>query len=122
MHAIIEAPAPPAPVPGLLLHCGAEIVRREELARIETPKPTDTWFPLAHEDLVREVEGQLTGAGFLIDSANHSLSHHGGRYFGILQVRLPNHEATGYSWVVGLRNSHDKSYPAGLVAGTRVFV
>ena len=27
-----------------------------------------------------------------------------------------------YSWVVGIRNSHDQTYPAGLVAGTRVFV
>jgi len=28
----------------------------------------------------------------------------------------------GHGWAVGLRNSHDKTFPAGLVAGTRVFV
>ena len=27
-----------------------------------------------------------------------------------------------FGWVVGIRNSHDMTYPAGLVAGTRVFV
>lgn len=122
MNATIDAPAPPVTVPGLLLHCGAETVPREKLARIATPPSTETWFPLAHEDLVGEVESQLTGAGFLIDSAVHSLCHDGARYFGILQVRLPSREVTDYAWIVGLRNSHDKTYPAGLVAGSRVFV
>jgi len=31
-------------------------------------------------------------------------------------------EQEDYCWVLGLRNSHDKSFPAGLVAGMSVFV
>ena len=27
-----------------------------------------------------------------------------------------------YCWVLGLRNSHDKTFPAGIVAGASVFV
>lgn len=124
MNAIIDAPpaAPRASVPGLLLHCGAETVTREQLAEVPTPRPTDTWFPLAHRDLVTEVECQLLCSGFNILSAVHSLSHQGARYFGVVQVGLPDREPTDYAWVVGLRNSHDKTYPAGLVAGTQVFV
>ncbi|MCB1133516.1 MAG: DUF932 domain-containing protein, partial [Verrucomicrobiae bacterium] len=95
---------------------------REQLGRIRTPAATKTWFPLAHEELVDEVESLLIGAGFSIESTVHSLSHEGARYFGILQVRLPPRQSTDYAWIVGLRNSHDKTYPAGLVAGTRVFV
>ena len=51
------------------------------------------------------------------------ISHEGNRYFGILEVS-PRGDivANGHGWVVGLRNSHDKTFPAGLVAGTRVFV
>lgn len=86
------------------------------------PSATHTWFPLSHHDLVGEVESQLKGAGFLIGSAYHALSHHGARYFGVLQVHLPGHEKVDYAWIVGLRNSHDKTCPAGLVAGTQVFV
>jgi len=37
-------------------------------------------------------------------------------------VRLPGQETSDYAWIVGLRNSHDKTYPAGLVAGSKVFV
>ncbi|WP_052573435.1 DUF932 domain-containing protein [Haloferula sp. BvORR071] len=124
MNAIIDVPpaAPPATVPGLLLHCGAEMVSREELAEVPTPRPTDTWFPLAHRDLVTEVECQLLTSGFEIKSMVHSLSHDRARYFGILQVNVPDREVSDYAWVVGLRNSHDKTYPAGMVAGTQVFV
>lgn len=118
--------SPPAlrttPVPGMLLHCGAETVSRSDLFAVPTPKPTETWFPLAHGDLVTEVQRQLAGAGFMLESALHALSHDGARYFGLLQVRLPERRGAEYAWVVGLRNSHDKTYPAGLVAGTRVFV
>lgn len=112
----------PQSIPGLLLHCGGEVVNRSELSRIAVPESTETWFPLPHCDLVTEVERQLQGAGFQIQSAFHALSHEGARYFGILQVGLLSREPTDYGWVIGLRNSHDKTYPAGLVAGTRVFV
>jgi hypothetical protein len=114
----IQTPAPP----GLLLHCGAEIASRQDISDVQTPGPTETWFPLPHLDLIQEIEGLLDGAGFVVEAAAHSLSHHGARYFGVIQVGLPGDHERDYSWIVGLRNSHDKSYPAGLVAGTRVLV
>ncbi len=123
MIATIEAPQAQAPtVPGLLLHCGAIPVSRDELAAVPTPRSTDTWYPLPHHDLVAEVEAHLEGAGMEIEAAVHALSHEGLRYFGILQLRQPEGSDRDYGWVVGLRNSHDKSCPAGLVTGSQVFV
>ena len=40
----------------------------------------------------------------------------------MVSVTLPNRAQADYGWVVGLRNSHDQSYPAGLVAGTKIIV
>ena len=124
MNDTVEIPraAQPATVPGLLLHCGGAAVTREELLAVPTPRSTGTWFPLPHHDLVEEVEAHLAGSGYEVEAATHALSHGGDRYFGLLQVRPPVRKPTDYVWVVGLRNSHDKSYPAGLVAGTRVLV
>lgn len=51
----------------------------------------------------------------------HALSHGGDRYFGLLQVQNGGEHAD-YAWVLGLRNSHDKRFPAGIVAGAAVFV
>jgi hypothetical protein len=35
---------------------------------------------------------------------------------------MEGRDINDFSWVVGVRNSHNKMFPAGLVAGTRVFV
>ena len=112
---------PDRPVAGMLLHCGAELVDRPTLEAVSTPRGTDTWYPLAHHDLLEEVQSQLTGAGFTLGRQNHALSHEGRRYFGVMEVRQPGQPEKDYAWVVGLRNSHDKTFPAGLVAGTSVF-
>jgi len=108
---------------GMLLHCGAEVVDRHDLFEVLTPLGTDTWYPLPHRSLLTEVERQLREVGFIIQGETHALTHDGARYFGVIQINLPSrHENDDFGWVVGIRNSHDKSLPAGLVAGTQVFV
>ena len=112
---------PERPVTGMLLHCGAELVDRPTLNAVPTPHGTDSWYPLAHRALLDEVQTQLETAGFSIGRESHALSHEGRRYFGVMEVQQPGQDERDYAWVVGLRNSHDKTFPAGLVAGTSVF-
>ena len=121
---IIEHPQPRAQAPtrGMLLHCGAQTVNRQELYNVPTPRGTQTWYPLAHRKILTEVEDQLETSGFAITEETHALSHEGTRYFGVLSVTLPNRAESDFGFVVGIRNSHDMTYPAGLVAGTRVLV
>jgi hypothetical protein len=116
----IETPQRPAASRGMLLHCGAENVSRDEVFETSTPAATDTWYPLAHRSLVTEVEGQLEAAGFSLTAESHALSHDGDRYFGVFEVSTPDRAEQAHGWVVGIRNSHDKTYPAGLVAGSHV--
>lgn len=118
-YAIVEPKE--KPVTGMLLHCGAELVDRLTLNAVRTPHGTPTWYPLAHRALLEEVQGQLETAGFAIGRESHALSHEGQRYFGVMEVKQPGQSERDYAWVVGLRNSHDKTFPAGLVAGTSVF-
>jgi hypothetical protein len=101
---------------------GCQFVPRNSLADVKTPGGTQSWYPLPHGDLLSEVLGQLDSAGFRLIGESHALSHDGARYFGVLEVSLEGRSNdSGYGWVVGLRNSHDKVFPAGLVAGTSVF-
>lgn len=117
-----ENPAPAPMVPGMLLHAGGTTATREQVFAVRTPPGTDTWYPLSHRSLVHEVQSELKACGFRLDGERHALSHEGARYFGVFAISLPSRPQLETGWVVGLRNSHDKTYPAGLVAGTRVFV
>jgi len=105
----------------LCLHCGASRVDRNALALVETPAPTETWLPIPHARMLEEVEKALTKHNMTIVEESFGLTSDKGRMFGLLQVA--NHiDTKDYAYVVGLRNSIDKSLPAGLAVGSSVFV
>lgn len=114
--------APPAKRhPNLILHCGAQAVKRQEVTAIRTPRATQTWTPIPHIDLVNHVERTLKTNGLVVGTQAHSLSHDGARYFGLMEIQRSDSDPD-YCWVLGLRNSHDKTFPAGITAGASVFV
>lgn len=108
--------------PGMILHCGADLAERNNLVNVVTPPSTKSWFPLPHDRLLESVETQLKSTGFEIEAETHALTKNGARYFGLLQVSLPSRTRDDFKWIIALRNSHDKTFPAGLVAGSRVLV
>ncbi len=116
---------PPAPAtrrhPNLILHCGASAVEFTEVTKIRTPRPTASWHPIPHDQLVRTVERTLATTSLAIGAQAHSLTHDGMRYFGLMEIH-GRKSGSDYCWVLGLRNSHDKTFPAGIVAGASVFV
>lgn len=107
----------------LCLHTGAATVAREAIAQVPVPAPTETWFPINHEAFVGQCESALSAAGMVIVDQQHALTRGGARYFGLMQIECPSQPADkDFSYVLGLRNSMDKSFPAGMVVGTSVFV
>lgn len=114
----------------LVLHCGAASASREKVYETSTPERTKSWVPIPHSQLIESVETGLNALGLCVVEQAHSLTREGQRYFGLLQVArcldIGQEEAQGvekpYGYVLGLRNSHDKSFPAGLVVGQSVFV
>ncbi len=116
----------PAPIqrrqtPRLTLHCGATAVDIDQVATVKTPRPTSTWMPIPHHQLIQTVQRTLATTNLTIGSQAHSLTHDGSRYFGLMEIHGRKTSAD-YCWVLGLRNSHDKTFPAGIVAGATVFV
>ncbi len=108
--------------PKLLLHCGGHLATREEVKMTSTPSPTNTWQPIPHIELVERVEEALELNKLEIGNVAHALSHGGARYFGLMEIRSPELTADDYAYVLGVRNSHDKLFPAGLVIGASVTI
>ena len=105
----------------LMVHCGSHHVDREVIEHSPTPARTGTWVPVPHGRLLNEVEGTLVRAGLRVVGQAHALSSDGQRYFGLLEL-ANGHAHADYGFVLGLRNSHDKTFPAGLAVGSGVFV
>ncbi len=106
----------------LCLHTGGHEVPFSALAGVPMPLATATYMPIAHEDFVGQVKSGLANANLEIVGESHALAKEGKRYFGLMQVAKAGEIAGDYSLVVGLRNTHDKVFPAGIVAGAGVFV
>src|SRR6187200_1868078 len=105
----------------LILHCGATHVARSAVEKAATPKASSTWVPVPHRRFLEQVETTIVGNGLTVVNQAHALWNEGLRYFGLLEVANgEDHE--DYSLVIGLRNSHDKSFPASIAMGSCVMV
>src|SRR5215831_11522028 len=106
---------------GLMLHCGANNVERDQVIAVPTPEPTKTWFPIPHINLVNRVEEALLSLNLKVVESAHALTKEGMRYFGLLRVENGSPSAKDFGYVVGLRNSHDMAFTASIAVGSHVF-
>ena len=102
--------------------CGADNseISLANLAKVSTPNATETYQPIPHADLVSIFRDQMKNANLAIKQEIHTTARFGQRYFGLFEVDMGRGGSSGT--VVGLRNSHDKCFPAGFCAGNAPFV
>jgi uncharacterized protein DUF932 len=102
----------------LMVHAGAERIGRQDLPAIICPPATDTFKPVPHHALVEAIVQALAYRKVDVVSEEYAVSSDGMRIFGALAVNI---EHDGIRLAVSFRNSHDKSFSLGLIAGYRVF-
>lgn len=116
--------------------CGGRntLVDFEEVQNVPTPpveyrkqenrngERSISYQPVAHDFVVSKTRNRLEEQGFSIDDEIHSLARDRKHYFGLFAVSHPNRQNSDRGCVVGIRNSHDKTFPAGLCAGDAPFV
>lgn len=107
---------------GLMLHCGGQLKTREEVFAVPVPPATDTYVPLPYESFVSRIQKQLTVEGIRIKEERLALSSNGQRLFGLMELAMPGSAHHDYGFVLGLRNSYDKSFSSAVCVGASVFV
>src|SRR4051794_4301193 len=100
----------------LIAHCGARVVTREELDRVQAPASTATWFPVKHACVVDTARQALSDAGFAVRKEQFALSRGDARLFATLDLATALSGDGSVSLAVGLRNSTDKSLPLSFCA------
>lgn len=79
----------------LINHRGGRDLSRDELATIEAPPATSTWYPIPHRQVLDSVWETLLGAGFEITASRCSVSNGGARFFGTLDLKNRLSDASG---------------------------
>lgn len=93
---------------------------REFLNTLSTPESTKTHRPVSH-GLAADLSVQYAKLfGYNVTSEQWGLNKSKTQLFGTLTVEAPGLD--GMSKAIGVRNSHDKSFAFGMVAGVRVLV
>lgn len=102
---------------------GGESMSRVELHQVPTPASTHSYRPIAHVSLVNRLQDQLSQANQTIVQEKHLVSNKGNHYFGLFEIQDKNNPSSkDTAQIVGLRNSHDKKFPAGVMAGDAPFI
>lgn len=103
----------------LCLHSGAEAIDYDGLRSLALPPATNSHVPIAHSAVVDMVKYSLGFFGHEIVDEDYGVTPDGARFFGVLSLKSSYGD---YTDTVGLRNSHDKTFPIGISIGSRVFV
>lgn len=93
----------------------------DQVRAIQAPPWTDTWHPMSHNDFLTQVENALRGHNLNIKGKEFQLTKDGNRLFSVYDLNGTTSKSD-YGLSIGARNSIDKSFPAGIVFGTRVFI
>lgn len=96
----------------------------EEVVKVEVPKVTRTYVPVANKDLILGLREQLRLADLNIVKESYELGGTEMQFFGTMVVEPEGteKEAEVMKRVVGFRNSYNKTLPIGLVAGASIVV
>jgi hypothetical protein len=107
---------------GLMLHAGANRIGRQDLLALPTPAGTDTHTVVPHSKLVESTLEALAFRQITVVKDEYGISPDGMKMFGVLTLSVTYGDGgDAINLALGLRNSHDKSFALGMVAGFRVF-
>lgn len=103
----------------LIAHAGAQLMSREELAKLHVPDATKTHKPIPHIEIVDGLIEALSFRHIKVVKEEFCATPDGGKMFGLLEL---NSEFHGCRFAIGMRNSNDKSMRLALTIGYKVFV
>ena len=103
-----------------LCMCEGKFVDRNEVALVETPAGTASWHPVPHIEVIDAVSEVVRAHDWTVTREQYGLAREGQKLFGVMTLN----KTSSPEWYrcIGIRNSHDKSFSAGLTAGICVMV
>lgn len=103
----------------MVLHRGAQLVGRQDLMELEYPESTPTHTIIPHHRVVESVIECLSYRKIEVVKERYAVGKQGNHFFGLLTL---SERTDDVALTLGIRNSHDKMFSLGMVAGFNVFI
>lgn len=98
-------------------------VSRDQLNACEVPAETNTFQPVHHGWLCKEVVEQVERRGYRVVKEDLRTTDNGDEFFGILRLRLQGVDSNSpWDLSLGIRNTNNKRASVGLFLGTNVWL
>lgn len=96
---------------------GAE--QRLELYQVPVPKPTNTYCPVSHQDIIEAVLEQVDKSNLIVKDEIYNINAGGDKVMGRMLIQSQDEEL---GMMLAFKNSYNKSMSLGFAAGGNVFI
>jgi hypothetical protein len=104
----------------LITHAGGYVADEAAVRAQRAPDATATWKPIGHGTLLDLIGEDLARRGLEVENKSFALANSGSQMFATYTLR--SNTRRDFALAMGIRNSTDKTLPAGVCAGSKVFV
>jgi len=104
----------------LSAHAGGYTCTEDAVRAVVIPNGTKTWCPIGHNVLIDLIGAELDKRGLIVEERQYAMVDAGAQMFGTYTLRADRNK--DFTLALGIRNSINKTLPAGMCAGSRVFV
>lgn len=104
----------------LSTHAGGYKCSEDAVRKVQAPEATKSWHPISHGTLLDMVLQKMGERGLRVEHKEFALADDGNQMFSVFNLTQDGNK--DFTLALGLRNSINKTLPAGLCAGSRVFV
>ena len=99
-----------------------EVVTRSQLDNVPEVPFTDTWSPWHHSHIMETIDKRLKQNGLIKIDEHIELNANRMNMFGHVKVERPHRGTVGKAYSIGFRNSMQKDFALGFVAGEYIYV
>ena len=90
-----------------------------ELLRVPIPEQTDSYSPVAHRDVILEIQEQLDRKNLIVSNKDYRFARDGQKLIGYFDI---NNGDPDMGFRFGFKNSYDKSMSLGMTAGSSIWI
>lgn len=91
----------------------------QQLFDVAIPEKTESYSPVAHQQIVEEIRNRIDQTGLQIEDARYQVAQEGAQMIGYMDITA---NSGVFNYRLAFQNSYNKTMPVAFVGGTSVMI